>query len=109
MENQDQAVKSAILSNINSISSNLHVLREKCLSMRKLMDEGTYKLDSAVKIINNLKVQESNIMSAAGDPAAVKQLSEEQIDDLLEMLKTPAFQSLARQVLYKWVNPGATP
>ena len=33
-------------------------------------------------------------------------MNEEQIDNLLEMLKTPSFQKLARKLLTQWVNTG---
>lgn len=107
MENQRQTGDSKLLNGINTLSNDVLSFKAKCENLRRLMDEGSYKLDAALNIINNLKVQEKNIISAAGDPVAVKQMSEEQIDGLLEMLKTPAFQSIAKQAMVKLLNQSA--
>ena len=109
MEEQKQSGNSKILDSINTVSNDVLSFREKCLNLRHLMDEGSYKLDATLNIINNLKNQEKNIVSSVGDPVAIKQMSEEQIDGLLEMLKTPAFQSIAKQAMVKWLNQPTSP
>ena len=79
-------------------------LRDKCMNIRKLLDEGTSKLDSSLVVVNNLKKQEENFISTAEEPQKVKLLSEEQIDGILDMIKTPAFQNIAKQMLLKWLD-----
>ena len=69
-----------------------------------LLDEGTTKLDSVLKIIAGVKTKEQEIMAAGGEHAILQEINEEQINNLLEMLKTPAFQKLARQLLMRWMN-----
>jgi organic radical activating enzyme len=69
-----------------------------------MIDEGTYKLDAILNIVNNLKTREQNIIATGASPAVIQQLNAEQVDSLLEMLKSPAFQNIARQVLLKWVE-----
>lgn len=98
-----------ILDNIVSLSANVSFFKDKCSYIRSLLDEGTYKIDAVLNIINGLKVKEQNIVASGGDQAVLQQMSAEQIDSLLEMLRTPAFQSLARQLLTKWVNPTPAP
>lgn len=104
METTNQAQQSKILAGINTLSGDVLGYREKCENIRRLLDEGSYKLEAALNVINGLKTQEKNIASAASDAAVIKQINAEQVDGILEMLKTPAFQSIARQVMLKWVN-----
>ncbi len=97
------AGENMVLAAVNNLSTEVLNIREKCLSIRHLLDEATYKMEASLNVINGLKKQEENILKSAGNPVAVKQLTEEQIDGFLEMLKTPAFQNLVKQVLTKWV------
>lgn len=87
---------------INKLSTEIKSLREKCLKMRELMDEGTHKLNSTVNVLEKLKSQEQNMVNSVDGPGEVRPMNEEQINSMLEMLKTPAFQNLARQMLLKW-------
>jgi len=96
----------SILENLDSISNEIKHVHHTCSNLRKILDEGTYKLDSIIKIINNVKTKEEEIKTSGGDPAVLQQINEEQIDNLLEMLKTPAFQKIARQLLSQYVNTG---
>jgi len=68
------------------------------------MDEGTYKLDAVLNVINGLKTKEQDMKNSGQEGPIIQQMNEEQINSFLEMLKTPAFQSLARQMLTKWVS-----
>lgn len=102
MNNQEKSVK--VMEDIFSMTTEIKTMKEKCENLRKLMDEGTYKLDAMLNVINNLKIRESNIAVSMHDEAAMKELTEDQIDSMLEMLKTPAFQSVARKLLLKWID-----
>lgn len=93
---------SKVLESITTMSGEVVRAREMCERLRKLLDEGAYKLDAVLNIIHGMKSREQNIVNAGGDLAVMQQMNEEQIDSLLEMLKSPAFQSLARQMLVKW-------
>jgi len=104
MEQQKVTGQARILEGINTLSSDILSFREKCQNLRQLLDEGTYKIDAALNIIDGLKTQEKNILNSAGDPVAIKQMSAEQVEGILEMLKSPAFQNIARQVMLKWLN-----
>lgn len=95
-----------VLDQINGMSADVSLLREKCVKFRNLLDEGTYKIDSLTKIVSNLKAAEVNNSAAGGDQAVLQQMNEEQINSFLEMLKTPAFQNLARQLLLKLASAG---
>lgn len=104
MESVKEAGESKMMAGIDSLNSEIVSLREKCLKVRHLMDEGTHKLNSSLNVLNKLKSQEQNIINSADNPVAVKQMSEEQIDGLLEMLKTPAFQNLLKQMMLKYLT-----
>lgn len=95
-----------ILENINTMSNEMENMKKTCEKLRKYLDEGAYKIDSVLNVINNVKNKEQNIMAAGVGTDEMKQMNEEQVDNLLEMLKTPAFQSVAKQLLTKWVNMG---
>lgn len=86
------------------ISKEIEYVYDTCGRLRRLLDEGTYKLDSILTIINNVKTKEQEIVASGGDPVILQQMNEEQIDNLLEMFKTPTFQKLARQLLTQWIN-----
>lgn len=90
---------------IDLMSSEVNSLKEKCIFLRTLLDEGSYKLDSVLKIIGNVREKEVEIQNSGGDEAFVQRMSQEQVDDFLEMLKSPAFQKVARQLLVKFINP----
>lgn len=90
---------------IDLMSSEVNNLKEKCTYFRTLLDEGSYKLDSVLKIIDNIRTKEVEIQNAGGDEAVVQQMNQEQIDDFLEMLKSPAFQKVARQLLARIISP----
>ncbi len=96
--------ESRILAEINNLSMEISNLREKCLRIRQLMDEGTYKLNSTQNVLTKLKTKEQNIVNSAANQGTVRQMSEEQIDDMLEILKSPAFQNLAKQMMMKWFS-----
>ena len=93
-----------LLENINVMSNEINNIKNTCSYFRTLLDEGTYKLDSALNIISNIKTKEAEIVNSGGDEVVLQQMSEEQIDNLLEMLKSPAFQKIARQLLVKWID-----
>ncbi|MGI6588651.1 MAG: hypothetical protein ACOX2N_07790 [Peptococcia bacterium] len=103
---QDFMVKQGtfILENLELISQEINNVHSMCARLRILLDEGTSKLDSVLNIVKGVKTKEEEIMTAGGEQAVLQQLNEEQIDNLLEMLKTPTFQKLARQLLTRWIN-----
>jgi len=86
------------------MSDDINKIRERFISWRKMMDEGTYKLDAALNVVNGLKKREQDIKTSEKEGPVLQQMNEEQINSFLEMLKTPAFQNLARQMLSKWVS-----
>jgi seryl-tRNA synthetase len=90
---------------IDLMSAEVNRLKEKCTYFRTLLDEGAYKLDSVIKIIDNVRAQEVEIRNAGADEAVLQHMDQEQIDQFLEMLKSPAFQNIARQLLVKLVSP----
>lgn len=94
---------SIILESLATTSNEINNLKNMCSNFRALLDEGTYKLDAVLNIINSIKAREQEIMVAGENKAALQQINEEQIENLLEMLKTPAFQKIARQLLTKLV------
>jgi len=96
----------SILEDLESLSKEIEFVHKGCNNLRGLLDEGTYKLDAILNIINSVKTKEQEIITSRGDPAVLQQMNEEQIDNLLEMLKTPSFQKLARQLLSQWINKG---
>lgn len=91
---------------IDLMSAEVNKLKERCTYYRTLLDEGAYKLDAVLKIIRNVRAKEVEIKNAGGDEAVLQQMDEEQIDHFLEMLKSPAFQNVARQLLVRFVSPG---
>ena len=46
---------------IDLMSAEVNRLKEKCTYFRTLLDEGAYKLDSVIKIIDNVRAQEVEI------------------------------------------------
>lgn len=92
------------LDQITMMTDQINQVKGKCENYRQLMDEGTYKLNAVLNIVDSLKVREQNIMTTGMNPSVIQQMNEEQIDSLLELLKSPAFQSLARQILIKWID-----
>lgn len=94
----------SVLEELANISGEVDSMKGRCMKARRLMDEGTYKLEAVLNIVTNLKSREHDIMAASEDQALLQQITEEQVDSLLEMLKSPAFQSLAKQFLSKWIN-----
>lgn len=93
-----------VLENINAMSAEVDKLKSRCEQFRGLLDEGTYKMDAALNVVNGLKTREQAILTSGEDSAAVQQINAEQIDSFLELLKSPAFQSIARQFLSKYVK-----
>lgn len=93
-----------VLENLAGMSNEVDNLKNTCSYFRTLLDEGTYKLNSALKVIDNIKIREQGIMVSGGESAVLQQMNEEQIDNLLELLKSPAFQQLARQLLLRWLH-----
>jgi organic radical activating enzyme len=96
----------SILEDLEMLSKEIQFVYNSCNHLRRLLDEGTYKLDSILNIVNSVKTKEQEILTSGGDPVVLQQMNEEQIDNLLEMLKTPSFQKLARKLLTQWVNTG---
>ena len=96
----------SILEDLEMLSKEIQFVYNSCNHLRRLLDEGTYKLDSILNIVNSVKTKEQEILTSGGDPVVLQQMNEEQIDNLLEMLKTPSFQKLARKLLTQWVNAG---
>jgi organic radical activating enzyme len=96
----------SILEDLESLSKEIEFVHNSCNYLRRLLDEGTYKLDSILNIVNSVKTKEQEILTSGGDPVVLQQMNQEQIDNLLEMLKTPSFQKLARQLLSQWINTG---
>jgi len=90
---------------LDLMSAEVNRLKERCTYFRTLLDEGAYKLDAVLKIIRNIREREIEIKNAGGDEAALQQMDQEQIEQFLEMLKSPAFQNVARQLLVRIVNP----
>lgn len=95
---------SSVLENIDHMSAEISNLKMRCEQFRSLLDEGTYKMNAALNVVNGLKTREQNILVSGEDPATVQQINEEQIDSFLELLKSPAFQSIARQFLAKYMK-----
>jgi precorrin-6B methylase 2 len=96
--------ESKVLDSINVMSTKASEVREKCNTFRSLLDEGSYKIDAILNIVDKLKTQEMDIVQAGGDATVKQQITEEQIDSFLEMLKTPTFQHLIKQMLHKWAT-----
>lgn len=96
--------KASVMEEIASISGQVNSMKTKCQKLRSLLDEGTYKLEAVLNIVDNMKNREHTIMTASDNQEAASQITEEQVDSMLEMLKSPAFQSLAKQVITGWVN-----
>jgi organic radical activating enzyme len=101
MENN---VNSKVMEEVSTLTNQLYQAKGFCSYLSNMIDEGTYKLDAILNIVNNLKTREQNIIATGASPAVIQQLNAEQVDSLLEMLKSPAFQNIARQVLLKWVE-----
>lgn len=93
-----------VLDSINTMSSKANKAKEDITRIHSFLNESSYKIDAILNIINNLKTKEQNIAVSGGDPNVIQQISEEQIDSFLEMLKTPTFQNLIKQVLQKYVK-----
>ena len=98
-----------VLDQLATVSTDVNRLKDKCIRVRQLLDEGTYKIDSLINIVNGLKTTEESVATAGGDQAVLQQMTEEQINSFLEMLKTPAFQNLARQLLIKLASVSPAP
>lgn len=109
MQESSRQNNNHILEGVSVMSNDIGKMKETCGKIRHLLDEGTYKIDAMLNILNNLKAKEESIVASGGDQAVVQQLNEEQVDSILEMLKTPAFQNLARQLLKKWAQAGPPP
>ncbi len=104
MGNNGNNGNSKVMAEVLALTSELSQVKDVSNYLSNLIDEGIYKLDALLNIVSSLKVREQNILSTGGSAAAIQQLNEEQIDSLLEMLKSPAFQNIARQVLLKWME-----
>ena len=89
---------------IDLMSAEVNRLKEKCTYFRTLLDEGAYKLDSVIKIIDNVRAQEVEIRNAGADEAVLQHMDQEQIDQFLEMLKALLFR-IAPSVVVKLVSP----
>lgn len=98
----------SVLEEIVNISGEVNSMKSRCQKVRTLLDEGTYKLEAVLNIVNNMKSREESIMTASESQESVQQITEEQVESMLEMLKSPAFQSLAKQVITGWVNKGSS-
>lgn len=106
---QAQTSESRVLENITGLSNGADKLKQQCASIHSLLNEGTYKIEAVLNIIDNLKTKEKTLLNSEGDETVVQQITEEQIDSFLEILRTPAFQSLIKQFLTKWVTTGKMP
>ncbi|MDD4047485.1 MAG: hypothetical protein PHI90_01420 [Clostridia bacterium] len=93
----------SILESVNNMSNEIKNTKEMCIYLRNLLENGTYKLDALLNIIGGIKSKEQEILASGGDQSFVEQINEEQIDSFLEMLKSPAFQKIARQMLTKFI------
>ncbi|PKM86200.1 MAG: hypothetical protein CVU87_12890 [Firmicutes bacterium HGW-Firmicutes-12] len=102
--NKYNTAESKVLDSINVMSTKASEIRDKCNTFRSLLDEGSYKIDAILNVVDKLKTKEQTILEAGGDQAAIQQITEEQIDSFLEMLKTPTFQNLIKQMLHKWAT-----
>jgi hypothetical protein len=94
----------SILEDVNTMAYNIDNMKEMCGKIRRFLDEGTYKIDSLLNIISGVKAREHEIMAAGGDQTFLHQMNEQQIDSFLEMLKSPPFQKIARQMIVKFIN-----
>lgn len=95
---------SKIMEEVTTLTSQLNQARDLCGYLSNIINEGTYKLDAVLNIVSNLKTREQNIIATGASPNVIKQLNAEQVDSLLEMLKSPAFQNIARQFLLKFME-----
>lgn len=88
-----------IMEQLNGLNNNLYNIRNKCEELRYKLDSAYNKLDSVSNLIQGMRNKEQEIVTAGGEEAVVNKMNEEQIDSILEMMKTPAFHNIARQVL----------
>lgn len=93
-----------VLDSIETMSSQANKAKEELARLHSFLNDSSYKIDALLNVVNSLKTKEQNIAVSGGDPALVQQISEEQIDSFLEMLKTPTFQNLIKQFLHKYVK-----
>lgn len=104
MKNERGGGRMFSVEELDLMSNEVKVLKERCMYFRTLLDKGSSKLDAVLKIIRNIHARELEIKEMDGDAAVLQQMNEQQINDFLEMLKSPSFQNVARQFLLRFVN-----
>lgn len=108
LNDKTRETNASLLENLNGMSHEMLDIKQKCEKWRKYLDEGAYKLDAVLNIIDGMKNREQSFMAAGAGPEAMHHMNEEQVDNILEMMKSPAFQSVAKQILTKWANISST-
>lgn len=93
-----------VLDSIDTMSRQANKAKEELARLHSFFNDSSYKIDAILNVVNSLKTKEQHIAVSGEDPALIQQISEEQLDSFLEMLKTPTFQSLIKQFLHKYIK-----
>ena len=54
----------SILEDLEMLSKEIQFVYNSCNHLRRLLDEGTYKLDSILNIVNSVKTKEQEILTS---------------------------------------------
>lgn len=95
-------VSEQLVSQLTVVENNVVKVRGHVDTARSLFDEVLYKIESFIQIMeivsNN---EERRINGKQAQLSSVQKESKDTVDEIIELLQTPAFQSVLRQVLVK--------
>lgn len=95
-------VSEKLVGKLNVVEENMVKIRGQVDSARYLFDDALYKIESLIQIMDIVKNNEERRIKNSEGQAQISiynKDSKDTIDDVLELLQTPAVQNILRQVL----------
>lgn len=92
-------VSERLISNLNTAETGLNSFRVQVDAAKELLDDIIFKLDSFMQILEIIRSNEDRRLSGPRVQAAYQKTAKDAVDELLELLQTPAMQSVLRQLL----------
>lgn len=87
------------INHLDTFNTGLFKLRGNINSSKNLFDDLLYKLESFAQIIEIMRANEERKTNGPQAQVSSLKTSKDSVDELLELLQTPAFQSVLRQIL----------
>ena len=92
-------ISGLVINSLSTAEAGLSNIRDKVDTAKVFIDDIIYKFESILQIIEVVRSNEERRAAGAQITMAAQKTNKDSIDEILELLQTPAMQSIIRQVL----------